>query len=94
MKPEKFDERNKMLGFKDLEFFPHPYIPETKQAMMKFPDGTSVSVVGGDILSIHGDGVNDFEVWYSDEEDPRGWVSISSIDEEFAKRSNRFRGMI
>jgi hypothetical protein len=60
---------------------------------MEFPNGTNVSIVGGG-SGLYGDGDTTFEVWFSDEDEPRGWVSREEINEEFASRSLRWDGLL
>jgi len=83
----------KIFTFDDLVFTPHTMIPGARKAFLKFPKGTTVSVIGGG-MGLYGDGDTTFEVWFSDEEDPRGWVSREEINEEFSKRSFRLDGLI
>jgi hypothetical protein len=59
----------------------------------KFGDGTWASVVyGGGTYSTKGDDgeYDSFEVWYSDEEEPRGYETVDEINLEFLTRS--FKG--
>jgi hypothetical protein len=59
----------------------------------KFGDGTWASVVYGKATySTKGDDgeYESFEVWYSDEEEPRGYETVDEINMEFLTRS--FRG--
>ena len=83
----------RIYTFDDLEFVPHSFIPGAKNAALDFPNGSSVTVVGGG-AGIYGDGVTTFEVWYSDEENPRGWESIENINKEFGERSIRLLGLL
>jgi hypothetical protein len=83
----------KIFSFSDLQFTPHTVLPEGKQAKLTFPDKSHVSVIGGS-LGCYGDGCTTFEVWYFDEENPRGWQSIEDINKEFSLRSMPWRGMI
>jgi hypothetical protein len=83
----------KIYSFDDLEFQPHTVIPSGKQAKLEFKDGSNVSVIGGS-MGCYGNGDTTFEVWYSDEEDPRGWQSREDINKEFSLRSMPWRGMI
>lgn len=90
-------QKLKIFTFEDLEFKPHQVVPGGKSAFIKFPNGTSVSVVGGGrmtISSLHGDGVNTFECWYSDDDEPRGYQSIFQINEELRERSIRLLGLL
>jgi hypothetical protein len=83
----------KIYSFEDLAFQPHTVIPGGKQARLSFEDGTNVSVIGGN-MGCYGNGDTTFEVWYSDEENPRGWQSHEDINKEFSLRSMPWRGMI
>jgi hypothetical protein len=83
----------KIYTFSDIVFKPHTVIPGAVCAKIEFPNETHASIVGGG-MGLYGDGDTTFEVWYSDEEDPRGWQSISDINEEFAQRSIRQLGLI
>ena len=64
--------------FKDLQFKTHP-IGKGVQATMKFPNGHAISVVGG-ALGLYGDGINNFEIWKSNAEEPQGYVTPEDID--------------
>ena len=83
----------KIYQFEDLVFQPHTVIPGGKQARLSFEDGTNVSVIGGN-MGVYGDGETTFEVWFSDEENPRGHQSREDINKEFILRSMPWRGMI
>lgn len=83
----------KIYSFEDLAFQPHSVIPGGKQAKLSFDDDTNVSVIGGS-MGCYGDGDTTFEVWYSDEEDPRGYQTREDIDKEFHLRSMPWRGLI
>jgi hypothetical protein len=82
----------KIYTFEDLEFNPH-FIHGAVKAFLELPNGTNVSVVGGG-SGLHGDGVNTFECWYSDEDEPRGWQSKFQINEELRERSIRLLGLL
>jgi hypothetical protein len=83
----------KIYTFDDLVFTPHTVIPGARKAYLELPNETNVSVVGGG-SGLYGDGETTFEVWYSDEEDPRGWQSIKSINREFGERSIRLLSLL
>lgn len=83
----------KIYQFEDLVFQHHTVIPGGKQARLSFEDGTNVSVIGGN-MGVYGDGETTFEVWFSDEENPRGHQSREDINKEFILRSMPWRGMI
>jgi hypothetical protein len=88
-------QKLKIYTFEDLEFKAHRVIPEAVHALLEFPNGTNVSVVGGRSSSgLYGNGVDTFEVWYSDDEGPRGYQDIEEINEEFAQRSIRLMGLL
>lgn len=83
----------KIFSFADIVFEPHTVLPGAKRARVEFPDKSYVSIIGGP-SGCYGDGDTTFEVWYSDETDPRGWQTIEDIDKEFSLRSMPWRGMI
>jgi hypothetical protein len=45
-------------------------------------------------MGCYGNGDTTFEVWFSDEENPRGYQSREDINKEFILRSMPWRGMI
>lgn len=81
------------ISFSDLKFKPHTVIPGGVQARVEFPDGSSASIIGGK-MGVYGDGDTTFEVWFSDEEDPRGWQTIEELEKEFYKRCMPFMKLI
>jgi len=83
----------KIFSFNDIIFEPHTILPGAKKGRVEFPDKTHCTIIGGP-SGCYGDGDTTFEVWYSDEEDPRGWQSREEIDKEFAERSAPWRGLI
>lgn len=83
----------KIYSFEDLVFKPHQVFPDGKSAFIKFPNGTSASVVGGAGARLYGNGKTTFEVWYSEDEEPRGYQTIEQINREFGERSIRQLGM-
>ena len=89
-------QKLKIFTFEDLEFKPHGVVPGAVHAVLELPNGTNVSVVGGGGISssLHGDGVNTFECWYSDDDEPRGYQSIFQINEELRERSIRLLGLL
>ncbi len=82
----------KIIKFDDLVFKPHLLGGGRVQATVEFADGSSASIVGGS--QFYGDGVNTFEVYFSDEDNPRGWQTKEDIEEEFTKRGIPFINMI
>ena len=58
--------------FNNLVFKPH-HIPGAVRARLNFPNGHYISVVGGPHL--YGDGVNTFEIWGSDADEPEGYLT-------------------
>lgn len=44
------------------------------------PNGILISVVGG-CAGLHGDGVNTFEMWDFDQEEPQGYLTKEQINE-------------
>jgi len=85
-------QKLKIFTFDDLEFKPHRVIPGAVHAILELPNGTNVSVVGGS--NLYGDGVNTFECWYSEDDEPRGWQSVFQINEELRERSIRLLGLL
>lgn len=75
--------------FEDIVFKPHKVYPNSKMALIKFPNGHSLSVVGGrptsDMWVLYGDGVTSFEIWCSDEEDVRGWQTPEQVTEQMIR---------
>ena len=97
----------KIIKFEDLVFKPHLLDRGRVQASVEFADGSSASIIGGSQLygdgvntseiggsQLYGDGVNTFEVFFSDEDNPRGWQTKEEIEEEFIKRGIPFINMI
>lgn len=80
-----------IVKFDDLVFVPH-HLPDSIKTEVEFADGSSVSIVAGPML--YGDGVNTFEVFFSDEDNPRCWQAREEIEEEFTKRGIPFINMI
>ncbi len=56
----------------------HEVIPGATQWIIKKPNGTEISIVGGG-SGLYGDGVNTFEMWDFDEEDPRGYQTAEQV---------------
>ena len=73
-----FFEKFKVKTFDDLDFKPHPNSRGGVQATLDFPNGHSISVVGGS-QGLYGDGVNTFEIWTSDSNDVVGWLSPEDV---------------
>jgi len=67
---------NPTYRFGDLVFKPH-HIPGAVRARLNFPNGHYISVVGGPHL--YGDGVNTFEIWGSDADEPEGYLSKDEV---------------
>lgn len=86
-------QKLKIFTFDDLEFKPHGVVPGAVHAILELPNGTNVSVVGGG-SGLYGDGVNTFECWYSEDDEPRGWQSVFQINEELRERSIRLLGLL
>jgi len=76
-----FFEEFKVKTFEDLVFNPHPHAKGGVQAIMKFQNGHSISVVGGSngYLRLYGDGVTTFEIWTSDNNDVVGWLTPDEV---------------
>lgn len=73
-----FFEKFKVKTFEDLVFKAHPNNRGGVQATMDFPNGHSISVVGGS-QGLYGDGVKTFEIWTSDNNDVVGWLSPDDV---------------
>lgn len=70
--------------FKDLTFIHHQSIPESEfavQGYYEFPNGTWVSVVGGDNVGLYGNGKTDFEVYSSEMNDPYSYADEEKVNE-------------
>ncbi len=67
---------NPTYRFGDLVFKPH-HIPGAVRARLNFPNGHYISVVGGPHL--YGDGINTFEIWGSDADEPEGYLSKDEV---------------
>ena len=68
--------------FDDLEFKPRngPFANNGVQAIMEFPNGHRISVVGG--AHTYGDGVTSFEIWRSCDSDVKGYLTKEEVTEE------------
>jgi hypothetical protein len=77
-----FFEKNKVKTFDDLVFKPHgnAFNVGAIQAVMKFDNGHSISVVGGG-QGLYGNGVSSFEAWASWQDDVQGWLSKDEVTE-------------
>lgn len=82
----------RIYTFADLEFSSH-HIPGAKRAFIELPNGTNASVVGGP-RGLYGNGKTTFEVWYSNEDEPRAYQSIEDINLELAERSIIYIGLL
>jgi hypothetical protein len=88
-------QKLKIYSFEDLVFKPHQVVPGGKSAFLELPNLTSASVVGGGVgSSLYGNGETTFEVWYSDEDDPRSHQTIEEINRELGERSIRQLGLL
>ena len=73
-----------MKTFNDLEFTPHKVAPNSVAAYMKFPNGTFISVVGGEQgCGLYGNGQTSFEILSSVSERKwqvvEGWLSKEKV---------------
>tara|TARA_Y100000034_G_C6815385_1_gene366797 strand:+ start:396 stop:647 length:252 start_codon:yes stop_codon:yes gene_type:complete len=50
------------MKWKELVFKSHPYIKGAIQCTMDFPNGYTISIVGGG-RGLYGDGIKSFEIW-------------------------------
>lgn len=71
--------------FDDFKISSHTVVHGAIHGKLELPSGT-VSLVGGG-QGIYGDGFITFEVWFPDEEEPRGWIDKETINMELFKRS-------
>lgn len=71
----------KKITFEDLEFKSHGNIEGAVHAKMTFENGHRISIVGGS-ESLHGDGVNTFEIWRSCDEDIKGYLTKEEVTEQ------------
>lgn len=71
-----------MKTFKDLEFKQHPLGGKAEQAIMKFPDGSSISVITGDSVFYCTDDIS-YEMMSnrSGRGGVRGWLSPKQISD-------------
>ena len=77
---QKFLEDRKVKTFDDLVFKNRPLFGGI-QAIMEFPNGHKISVVGG-VKGLHGDGVDTFEIWRSCDLDIKGYLTKDEITSE------------
>ena len=79
----------KLKTFEDLVFEPHPVFAHSKSAFIEFPNGQSIYVLGGsqtlDICLLLGNGITNFEVSCSDEEDVRAWQKPEEVTEQMIR---------
>ena len=68
--------------FEDLVFKTRnsPFSPSGVQAIMEFPNGHRISVVGG--AHTYGDGVTTFEIWRSCDSDVKGHLTKEEVTQE------------
>ena len=75
------EDVNPIIHFENLVFKSHPNGMGGVQATGNFPiNGKWYSVVGGGI-GLYGDGVNTFEVWGDDMDDPIGYLTKDGVEE-------------
>jgi hypothetical protein len=77
---KKFLETKKVKTFDDLEFKPHE-LKGAVHAVMTFPNGHRISVVGGG-RGLYGDGVNTFEIWRSCDGDVKGHLTKDDVTDQ------------
>lgn len=77
-----FISEHKVKTFDDLVFERHAnfWNVGAVQAVMEFPNGHSISVVGGG-TGLYGDGKTDFEVWASWQDDVEGYLTKEQVTE-------------
>ena len=54
--------KQKVYTVNDFDFKPHGVISDAVQGMLNLPNGITVSIVGGGMGRLYGDGVDTFEV--------------------------------
>jgi len=75
------EDVNPIIHFENLVFKSHPNGMGGVQATGNFPiNGKWYSVVGGGV-GLYGDGVNTFEVWGDDMDDPIGYLTKDEVEE-------------
>ena len=75
------EDVNPIIHFENLVFKSHPNGMGGVQATGNFPiNGKWYSVVGGGV-GFYGDGVNTFEVWGDDMDDPIGYLTKDEVEE-------------
>jgi hypothetical protein len=78
---EWIEDVNPIIHFENLVFKSHPNGLGGVQATGHFPiNGKWYSVVGGGV-GLYGDGVNTFEVWGDDMEDPIGYLTKDEVND-------------
>ena len=75
--------KQKVYTVNDFDFKPHGVIDGAVQGILNLPNGITVSIVGGGMGRLYGDGVDTFEVaaWYTDPTDSDGWIKLSDHDD-------------
>lgn len=71
--------------FNDFKISTHTVIPGAIHGRLELSNGIATLVGGGQ--GLYGDGFTTFEVWFPDEEEPRGWTDKETINTELFKRS-------
>jgi len=86
----EFIEKHKVKTFDDLVFKPHAntFNVGAVQAVMKFENGHSISVVGGG-NGLYGDGVTTFEIWASWQDDVKGWLTKDEVTEAMLETQSK-----
>ena len=66
--------KQKVYTLNDFDFKPHGVISDAVQGMLNLPNGITVSIVGGGMGRLYGDGVDTFEVaaWRSSSD----WIKL------------------
>jgi len=66
--------KQKVYTVNDFDFKPHSVIDGAVQGMLNLPNGITVSIVGGGMGRLYGDGVDTFEVaaWRSNND----WIKL------------------
>lgn len=73
------------MTFADLDFQPHPVLPDAKMARVTLPNGVLVTIVGGPHM--YGDGDETFEVAARQTVDAKKLLKLGDYDDVLAWQS-------
>ena len=73
----------KVYTLKDIDFKPHPLVKGAVQGLLYLPNGITVSIVGGGMGRLYGDGVDTFEVaaWKTNTNE---WITLGDGEDILA----------